>query len=70
MKNNEISLDVFETLATETLATEWQGAEMPTFHEHRLLCRIVLTLISDVRELTAALAVATEARAIEGERRK
>lgn len=62
MQNNAISLDAFEVVVT-TLQRE----TMPSLHDQLMLCRIALSLIADVRELTAALEVATESRVREAE---
>lgn len=66
MNNNEISLDVFEHVATNWLTAD----EVLPIHYQRILCRIVLTLIADVREASAVAALITEARAIELEARE
>lgn len=57
MQNNGLSLDAFEVVIT-TLQRE----TVPSLHDQLMLCRIALSLIADVRELTAALEVANESR--------
>lgn len=62
MMNNAISLNAFEVVVTTA-----QQAEAPSMHDQLMLCQIALSLIADVRELTAALALATDAH-VEGRR--
>lgn len=57
MLNNAISLDAFEVIVTTS-----QQAETPSMHDQLMLCQIALSLIADVRELNAALKLATDAR--------